>query len=721
MINDFVSVIQWWSVLFVVGLFFLPLTFYLFKSFLDKGYIFSKVIGSLIISYIFFVLGILHIISFNKLQIVHLWLLLATIGITFNICIFRFSFSEFKKFLNLFIKKIPLFVALELLFFLALLSWSYVRAFQPDIIGLEKYMDFGFVNSILRSNSFPPTDIWFPPMSINYYYFGHLTTAVLTEISNLPSSITFNLMIVTLFAYTFTQAFSIGMNLVYISIISKNKKTKVNDSKRVQNLFWIILGGFLSAFLVSLGGTIHSLYSFFKPYNTANPVFFTNLAFSLQTFPNSYWYPNATRFIYNTIHEFPIYSFVVSDLHGHVLSIPIVLTILAFLAHIFLNKKIHIGEMIFLSFLLSSAYMTNVWDGAIYFLLTAIVFFYLEYKKVNKLTIDLFIGLFVYLFIIGVCFFIFSLPFNAFFKPFASNIGILCAPQFLVKLKSLGPLLFEDNHCQKSPIWQLFILYGFFYFWVISFIVYIKNNKLNSSDIFIFLLISLSTVLIIIPEFIYLKDIYPAHFRANTMFKLVYQSFIMLSLASGYIIIRLISNFEFRISNFLISCIGSIGLFLVFLYPYFAVSSYYGNLLIYKGLDGISYLKTKNPSDYETILWFNKTVKGQPVILEAQGDSYTDYERISANTGLPTVLGWIVHEWLWRKTYDVPAPRIAEVKTIYESQNIKQVKQLLKKYHVSFVVIGDLERQKYTALQEEKFKNLGSVVFESGKTKVYKL
>ena len=56
-----------------------------------------------------------------------------------------------------------------------------------------------------------------------------------------------------------------------------------------------------------------------------NPVPFWHLPLSIQFFPNMYWYPNATRFIHNTIHEFPLYSFVVSDLHGHVLDIPIVL------------------------------------------------------------------------------------------------------------------------------------------------------------------------------------------------------------------------------------------------------------------------------------------------------------------------------------------------------------------------------------------------------------
>ena len=109
------------------------------------------------------------------------------------------------------------------------------------------------------------------------------------------------------------------------------------------------------------------------------------------------------------------------------------------------------------------------------------------------------------------------------------------------------------------------------------------------------------------------------------------------------------------------------------------------------------------------------------MILEAQGDSYTDYARISSNTGLPTVLGWTVHEWLWRGTYQITAPRIEDIKTLYESENLDITKSLLKKYNVSYVYIGNLEYEKYPSLNVKKFESLGDVAFEEKTTKIIKL
>jgi len=811
---DILFVIRWWATFFIIGLIFLPITCSVFSKFFDKGYIFSKIIGIACISYVVFNLGVLKLLPFTLLTI-------DAVIIGF----FIFNIFLIRKYPNILVSlknSWRIFLFEELLFILAFFSWSFIRGHQPDIYGLEKYMDFGFINSILRSTYFPPPDMWFTPYPINYYYFGHLVTAVLTKLSVIPSSVTFNLMLATIFGFTFTCGFSIGLNLFNASghlglspsglrfrdhSDSRRSRRSKTDGSRIFSAS--VVAGFLTGILLSLAGNLHTIYAFFKPYVNENPVPFWQLSFSLNSSPNSYWYPNATRFIHNTIHEFPIYSSVVSDLHGHFLDISFVLLTIAVMLSLISKPqitrldsakranhksqinpnvqntkplaglnfgnwelfgiwKLGFGNLLLISFLLAVMYMTNAWDSIIYFLLTAIILFYINFQPKPKVTHDQKIENFKLkilswlssLITIAITLALFALPFSLHFKPFASGIGVLCAPEFLTKMGKIGPFLFEADHCQHSPWWQLFLLYGFFYFWAISFLIFLikkKNHKsqitnheqiqnynvqnskyfgflnfknLASSDLFVSILIIFSTLLIIIPEFIYVKDIYPGHYRANTMFKLVYQAFIMLSISSAYVMARVMPLVLRHIKNsipnifniYFVFFIFSILFFiLVMIYPYFAINSYYGDLKKYDGLDGTAYLKPLYPNDYQAILWINKNIKGQPGILEAQGDSYTDYARVSSNTGLPTVLGWTVHEWLWRGSYDIPSPRIEEVQKMYESEDLEETKSLLKKYKVTLVFLGDLERQKYPKLNENKFKKLGKVVYESGKTRVFKV
>ena len=90
-------------------------------------------------------------------------------------------------------------------------------------------------------------------------------------------------------------------------------------------------------------------------------------------------------------------------------------------------------------------------------------------------------------------------------------------------------------------------------------------------------------------------------------------------------------------------------------------------------------------------------------------------------TGLPTVQGWFVHEWLWRNDKNEPANRGKEVQTVYESQDVDATLDIIKKYDVKYIIIGDLEREKFMNLNEEKLLSLGEVVFESGNTRIIKI
>jgi uncharacterized membrane protein len=687
--NWILTTFQWYFPLLIIGIIFTPLTKKIFKNFkYDLGYPFAKTLGIILISYFVFVLGTIKILPFNRMS------LFVIIGIFALINFFIYKKGKKPQFTYDSLQPI---VIEEVLFVFCLLFWTFIRSQEPSIHGLEKFMDFGFINSILRTNFFPPKDIWYASEPINYYYFGHLTGALLIKLSTIKASIGYNLILATIFAQGITLTFSLIANIIG----RYNQKL---------SYFKITIFGLIGAYLVNLGGNLHTIYLFTKGYPNENPIPFWKILSGFN--PTAYWYPNATRLIPFTIHEFPSYSYVVADLHGHVFDIPFVLFTLAILFLMFTNKlrrdaKFCVSTTIFLGFMAAIHYMTNAFDGPIYILLTMIVFFFLF-----GFSLQFFVNIATLL----ISFIFFSLPFSWYFKPFISGIGVNCAPQFLTDIHKIGPFLFEAGNCQTSPLWMLFILWGFF--WV-SFIIFliIKNKVSNNVTIkqlnnFLLILFSFSLFLTIIPEFFYIKDIYPAHFRANTMFKLGYQAFIMMGIASA-ITFYLIKNVKKTIIYYLISIIFIIFFFFPAIYSYFSIPSYYGHLNRPVKLDGQSWLEQTYPEDNEIINYLNKNIKGQPVILEAQGDSYTDYERVSAFTGLPTIAGWWVHEWLWRGSSDAVGKRIPEVIILYESNNINETKSLVKKYQIKYVVIARLERQKYQKLNEEKWLKIGKLIFRS--------
>ena len=689
MLGDLKYIILWWLVYLILGWISLPLAFKLFKNFWDKGYIFTKTISLAILTYVIFVMGVFKVIPFTNPSL----FVLIIVGIIADLFYLSYA-NNYREFFKTFNSKRNIFIFEEVMFLLILIAWSFVRGFAPDIEGLEKYMDWGFVNSALRSQFMPPADMWYAGSSINYYYFGHLMVAVLTKLSNISSTITYNLAIASTCAITFVSGFSFASNLV----ASATKKINLKN---------IIVGGLFSALLLTFGGNLHVIYKIAKidMENNHGKLVLTRSA--LNTAASTYWYPDATRFIGfdpdvndKTIHEFPLYSFVVADLHGHMNDIPIVIlfcTLLLAVSTASVAGGINWLLVAPAGFLLSLAFMTNAWDFAVYGLVFAVSSFIRDSYFINLKSS--FINTFKHGLLIILFWYLFTLPFSLDFTPMADGLRL------------------ADAH---SPFYQLFVLYGGFWLICLPFLLRItysvlRKVKVSSTDLFVFSLILVATILIIIPEIGYIKDIYIyEHRRANTMFKLVYQAFMLYCLVSGYILIKFKKNVLYKI------LFGTIFVCQM-IYPYFAIKSYYG-LTDYKGLYGLNYLKQQYPDNFIAISWINQNISGQPVMLEAVGDSYTTFEQVSSATGLPTVEGWIVHEWLWRGGYDKPAARQTDVQKIYESKDINEAKSLLQKYSVQYIFVGDKEREKYPNINEKTFTDLGAkVIFSSGQTRIYKL
>ena len=357
---DFWIVLRWWGTLFFVGAIAFPVTKNLFKGWWDSGYLFAKAVGMALVTYLVYIFGIYHVLPFTQLSVwismgivffVGLWITVLNNESGIPSASLRAGMNHGKRDRTIIpassagrhnsffiirpkgelVKQVSLIFSEEIFFFLALLFWSWVKAHEPSIHGLEKFMDYGFMKSILNSRYFPAPDIWYAGFPINYYYFGHTVVAVLTRLSGIELSLTFNLMLATLFAFTATMSASIAYQLL-------------GHIEHIRS--WLrITGTIVTAYIVTLGGNLQTLYAVTKGYTGDSPPPFWTLFWKFSELGrineglDRYWYANATRFIPFTIHEFPSYSFVVSDLHGHVLSLPFVLLAIAMLIQMFAGQN----------------------------------------------------------------------------------------------------------------------------------------------------------------------------------------------------------------------------------------------------------------------------------------------------------------------------------------------------------------------------------------------
>ncbi len=695
--QDHVIFLKWWLMVLLIGIGFLPLTCHLFTRFADHGWIFSKAMGIAISGFFVWALSCAGIMKFKSS------VCLIVVIICALICWGIQGYQSRHGNTGKLVFDWDLIIGEELIFLAVFLLCTYLAGFRPEAHGTEKFMDYGLMAAMMRSEKLPAPDIWYAKEDINYYYGGQYYAVFLTKLSKGDVADTYNLMRTLIAGLLFAMSFSIVYQLVWGSDIKKSSKTK----KILSALSGLLAGG-----SVVFAGNLHYvIYGIFGKYLHASS-------------SENYWFPDSTRYIgYDPetndkcIHEFPGYSFVLGDLHAHVVNTMFVILVIGLLMSWILkveaesgdHTKRHIQYFIMDPYVILSGFFVglfqfmNYWDFIIYYTVAGICCIYInsyrfrcKIKPVVKYTM---IQLVEMLLVAEIT----ALPFTLHFKNMVSGIGIAA------------------NHTMPH---QWLILWGLPAVIVLIFTVgvfirykgfpgFIRNG--NSSDVFAFILGMCALGLVLIPEIVYVKDIYEdGYARSNTMFKLTYQAFILFGLSMSYMIVRFLTCKKSRI----LKAAGTVSLLLLlstFGYFHNAVTSWFGDVKDpknYRCLDATRYLENTFSSDASAIRWMNGNIKGNPVVLEADGESYSDYCRVSEMTGLPTVLGWYVHEWLWRGDPDDLDVRAKDIETIYTSQDASSVVELLEQYHVSYIYVGQYEREKYPMINDRVIQNLGEMVFE---------
>ncbi|HUO57411.1 MAG TPA: DUF2298 domain-containing protein [bacterium] len=263
--------------------------------------------------------------------------------------------------------------------------------------------------------------------------------------------------------------------------------------------------------------------------------------------------------------------------------------------------------------------------------------------------------------------------------------------------------------------------------------------------IFTLLMVMIGFLLIAGCEVLFIKDHFSdgALYRMNTVFKFHYQVWILFSLSTGPLLKWLVENLYSQWAGWKRGLWAGAAIFTLvgaLFYPGLAFSAKMrGSSPESATLDGEVYYEHNYPSDFAMAQWIKQNVKPVgskvPVILEAWGGSYQQqYGTLATMTGYPTVLGWDFHEAQWRGSWDKPVVRGGDVEdtlfrrrddidAIYTSSDLNKTRDLLRRYRVDYVYVGDAERAKYKDHPENlgKFSSLGTLVQQSGNSFLYKV
>jgi YYY domain-containing protein len=236
--------------------------------------------------------------------------------------------------------------------------------------------------------------------------------------------------------------------------------------------------------------------------------------------------------------------------------------------------------------------------------------------------------------------------------------------------------------------------------------------------------------------------------RMNTVFKFYYQAWTLLSLSAAAALAWLWG--KLRSWQPVWETIWTVGLVMLVagcaLYPMIATQAKIEDRMAADAphtLDGMAFmdyarlLDGQSPQssidmdlsqDFRAIHWAQANIPGSPIIVEANTPEYRHWgTRFTIYTGLPGVVGWNWHERQQRTiTPDTWVyQRIDDITAFYQTTDPAQAKEFLQKYHVQYIIFGQIEKAWYPGPGLNKFEQLNGKlwdrVYQNEQTAIYKV
>ncbi|MDW8402838.1 DUF2298 domain-containing protein [Chloroflexus sp.] len=722
----------------------------------DRGFTLAKIVGLLLVAYLAWLAGSLHLAPFAP---VTLWVIgLAVLGVGAVVgwrCrdSLRLLWQE---------RSTALFVA-ELLFIGFLLLGLTLRWLNPDLWhparGGEKPMDFAYLNAVLRSAAFPPLDPWHAGGYINYYYFGFVLVGALIHLSGIAPAVGYNLGVATIFALTAFGAFGIVYNLL------------APRSPHPRREGGALLAGALAPILMLLLGNLAQAGWFLSGYAAEQA--------AKGRYEWAFW--DATRITPGTINEFPFFTFLFADLHAHMIVMPLSLAALG-LALAWLRKgTARQWWLIGLLGLVAGAIRaTNTWDYPTFIGLAGLLLALATGRRWRRAgrgwpaTVAAALAVAITPALLG----------NLLFAPFIANfvtessgidlwrgpgltlletivaaertttgqllqigghwlavwlavIGLWAWRRGINLLTVIGPLalLLVSWALDLPAIMPLLAILG-----VAGWLLWQMRNRAPATFITALFAFGGIGLWALVEVIVVRGDVG----RMNTVFKFGLHAWMLLALATAAALPwlwaatrRLAGQAGWTVRT-IVGVLLAAGL----AYPITATPARIADRwdpTAPRTLDGMAFFANitaaRNGAAYSldedaaAIDWLRRNARGTPIILEAHQPSYQWAGRIATFTGMPTLLGWEWHQIQQRSAVNagpVIGYRQQIIATIYNTPDPDTALAALRRYGVEYIYVGGVERQLYSAEGLAKFATLvnrgdADIVFRQGESIIYRL
>ncbi|HZC06733.1 MAG TPA: DUF2298 domain-containing protein [Ktedonobacterales bacterium] len=302
----------WWLFIEALGLAGAPLAATVLRKLPDRGWALSKPLSLLTLGWlVWFPLSLDTALPFSRG-----WLIgAALVFVAGNVALLVFVPATREALLRLAREAWDYIALTEAIFAIAYALMTWVHSFTPAVADTEKFMDEAFLAAIWRAPHLPPPDPWLSGYSINYYYFGHFLMALIAKLLDTAPALAFNLAVGLVFALAAVAIFGVASNMAAVARGERRSLTPAALAGALSVLLTLIAGNFNGA-QVWMQNALQAAKT-----NPALHVSVWAWWTHRELWPTYDWW-SPSRVAPNTINEFPAFSFILADLHAHVLALP---------------------------------------------------------------------------------------------------------------------------------------------------------------------------------------------------------------------------------------------------------------------------------------------------------------------------------------------------------------------------------------------------------------